>query len=207
MSERLKNLLAGGRTAVILCEVQEGVLGDAAPWPQLSDAAKAMNLVENVKAISACARSHGAPVIHCTAEFLASGFGGNSNARLFGNAKKKRTGGPKPEFARPMAGTFGEGDVLLPRMHGLSPMTGSPLDTLLRNEGIDTLIITGVSLSFAVTSLTMDAVNRAYQVIVPRDGAAGFPAEYAEQVLEHTMSMLATVATSAEIIAAWNEAA
>jgi nicotinamidase-related amidase len=97
--------------------------------------------------------------------------------------------------------------VLLPRLHGLSPMTGSPLDNILRNEGINTLIITGVSLSFAVTSLTMDSVNRGYQVILPRDGAAGFPVEYANQVLEHTMSMLATVTTSAEIISAWNEAA
>jgi len=208
MSDRLKNLLSGGRTAVILCEIQEGVLGDAAPWPQLSDAAIGVNLVENVKAISACARSHGAPVIHCTAEFHPSGFGGNSNARLFGSAKKKRNSADDAaRFARPMAGTFAEGDILLPRMHGLSPMTGSPLDTLLRNERIDTLIITGVSLCFAVTSLTMDAVNRAYQVIVPRDGTAGFPVEYADQVLEHTLSMLATVRTAADIVSAWNEAA
>jgi biuret amidohydrolase len=212
MSDRLKNLLANGRTAVILCEVQEGVLGSAAPWPQLSDAAKAVNLVENVKAISACARSHGAPVIHCTAEFLSSGFGGNSNARLFGSAKKKRNTDEAAKvnaakFSSPMAGTFADGDILLPRLHGLSPMTGSSLDTLLRNERIDTLIITGVSISFAITSLIMDAVHRAYQVILPRDAAAGFPVAYADQVIEHTLSMLATLTTSAELIAAWNEAA
>ncbi|MEY2926613.1 MAG: hypothetical protein RL367_1090 [Pseudomonadota bacterium] len=207
MSDRLKNLLANGRTAVILCEVQEGVLGSAAPWPQLSDAAKGVHLVENVKAIGACARSHGAPVIHCTAEFLSSGFGGNSNARLFGSAKKKKTSEDRSHFSQPMSGTFGEGDILLPRLHGLSPMTGSSLDSILRNERIDTLIVTGVSISFAVTSLTMDAVNRAYQVILPRDAAAGFPVEYANQVLEHTLSMLATLTTSADLIAAWNEAA
>jgi biuret amidohydrolase len=206
MSDRIKKLLAGGKTAVILCEVQEGVLGDAAPWPQLSDAAKGVNLVENVMAIGACARSHGAPVIHCTAEFFASGFGGNSNARLFGSAKKKRSKDDAAKFSKPMAGTFEEGDVLLPRLHGLSPMTGSPLDTVLRNEHIDTLIITGVSISFAITNLIMDAVNRAYQVILPRDAAAGFPVDYANLVIEHTLSMLTTLTTSAELISAWNEA-
>ena len=204
MSDRLKNLLAEGRTAMILCEVQEGVLGAAAPWPPLCEAAEGMDLVGNVKAIAACARRHGAPVIHCTAEFLPSGFGGNSNARLFGSAKKKRTGTDRTGFTQPIAGTFAEGDILLPRMHGLSPLTGSHLDTVLRNEHIDTLIVTGVSVSFAVTNLVMDAVNRAYQVILPRDAAAGFPVDYANQVVEHTLSMLATVTTSAEIVTAWD---
>jgi nicotinamidase-related amidase len=64
-------------------------------------------------------------------------------------------------------------------------------------------VLSGVSLCFAVLNTTFDAVNRSYQVIIPRDAAAGFPEVYAEQVLTNTLSMLATITTTDELLAAW----
>jgi nicotinamidase-related amidase len=203
MAIALDSLLQPGRVAFVLCEVQEGVIGDGAPWPALTEAAKKVNLIGNAARIAEAARARGAPVIHCTADGLPGRFGSNTNTRLSGNARKRRAGDVDPSLMKPVPAVWKDGDVLLPRYHGTSCMTGSPLDSLLRNYGATTLIISGVSLSFAMLNLTFDAANRSYQVILPRDAAAGFPEEYAEQVLANTLSMLANVTTTDELLAAW----
>ena len=207
MAIDLKTLLARGNVAFVLCEVQGGIIGDLAPWPELASAAAKVDLVRNAARLAEAARAHGAPVLHCTAEKLPGGFGGNANARLFGNARK-RTGvaSRDPRYERPCPPVWREGDILLPRYHGLSPMTGTPLDSVLRNQGVDTVILGGVSVSFAILNLTFDAVNRAYQVILPRDAVAGFPEDYAQAVIANTLAMLATIATTDDILAAWSPA-
>jgi hypothetical protein len=53
----------------------------------------------------------------------------------------------------------------------------------------------------------MDAVNRSYQFVLPRDAVAGFPREYAESVIDNTLSLLTTVTTTDAVVAAWNEIA
>ena len=82
-------------------------------------------------------------------------------------------------------------------------MTGTSLDTALRNEGVTTIVATGVSLNVAVLGLVIEAVNRAYQVVVPRDAVCGVPADYADAVLNNTVSLLATVTTTSEILDIW----
>src|SRR4051812_6944884 len=102
MAISLESLLVPGKVAFVLCEVQPGVIGDAAPWPALSEAAAKVNLIGNAARIAEAARRREAPVIHCTAEGLPGRFGANTNARLFGNARKRggsetrAPGGDKP---------------------------------------------------------------------------------------------------------------
>jgi nicotinamidase-related amidase len=198
--------LLGGRVAFLSSELQDGVVGDLAQYPQLTVAAEAVGLVANAARLADAARARGAPVLHCTVDVLPNRFGANGNARLYGAARKSRAG-PDSRKARPAAAIWREGDVLLPRYHGTSPLQGGELDSMLRNERVDTLILCGVSVCFGILNTTFDAVNRGYQVILPRDGVAGFPQRYAEQVLTHTLSMLATLATTDEILAAWPETA
>jgi nicotinamidase-related amidase len=208
MTDRLKSLLGGGRAALILTEVQEGIVGEAAPWPMLRDAAEEVGLVGNAARLAHAARRAGAPVIHCTAEHFPGNFGGNRNALLFVSANKLRAGktARDPLLDAPHPAIWRDGDVQLPRYHGLSAMTGGPLDSMLRNQGIDTLVVSGVSLCFGVLGLVMDAVNRSYQVILPRDAVAGFPQDYARQVMDNTLAMLATIAATDEVVAAWKPA-
>jgi nicotinamidase-related amidase len=203
MAISLETLLPPGRVAFVMCEVQPGVIGEAAPWPALSEAAARVGLIPNAARIAQAARDRGAPVIHCTAEGLPGRFGANTNARLFANARKRGATLPVRGSDKPVPEVWRDGDILLPRFHGTSPMTGGPLDSVLRNQGITTLVLSGVSLCFALLNTTFDAVNRSYQVIIPRDAAAGFPEVYAEQVLTNTLSMLATITTTDELLAAW----
>ena len=61
----------------------------------------------------------------------------------------------------------------------------------------------GVSLNLAIPNLVFDAVNRSYRVVLVADAVAGVPVEYGRQVIEHSLSLVATVTTSDELIEAW----
>jgi nicotinamidase-related amidase len=49
----------------------------------------------------------------------------------------------------------------------------------------------------------MDAVNHGYRVVLPRDAVAGHPAEYGAAVIDYSLSLLATVTTTDELVDAW----
>jgi nicotinamidase-related amidase len=151
------------------------------------------------------ARAAEVTVVHCTAENLPGEFGGNRNARVFVAARQAgMENAPGSDSVRPVPELGPEpGDVVLPRYHGLSPMTGSPLDSLLRNDGVTTVVVVGVSLNVAIPNLVFDAVNRAYQVVVVSDAVAGVPVEYGRQVLDHSLSLVATLASTGELVEAW----
>jgi len=201
----LSELVAPGRTALILQEVQEGILGETSALPALAESARRVGLVEHAAQLATAARKASVPVIHCTAENLPGGFGQNHNARLFAGALKAGAENlPGTESVMPMHQIGVErDDVVLPRYHGLAPMTGTQLDSLLRNSGISSLVVAGVSLNVAITNLVFDAVNRSYQVVVPTDAVAGFPLDYGEQVLEHSLRLVATLTSTKEIADLW----
>lgn len=202
----LADIVRLGRTALILQEVQNGVLGEDSTHPDLAAAAAAVGVVPNAIRLADAARRAGIPVIHTTAENLPGGFGTNHNARVFAKARKAGAENkPGSRSVQPVEGVCGPDDVILPRYHGLSPMTGGPLDSLLRNAGITTIVLAGVSLNVALPNLTFDAVNRSYRVVIVKDAVAGVPAEYGEQVLRNTLRQIATVCTTGEVTRAWDE--
>jgi nicotinamidase-related amidase len=202
---RLAQLVVAGRSALLIVEVQQGVVGADSGLPALAAAAAEVGLVGQVADLARGARRAGVPVVHCTAENLPDGFGANRNARLFAAARRAgMDNAPSSAAVQPVPEVGPEaGDLVLPRFHGLSPMSGTSLDQLLRNQGITTVIVAGVSLNIAIPNLVFDAVNRSYQVVVVADAVVGVPLAYGTQVLEHTLSLVATVATGAELLAAW----
>jgi nicotinamidase-related amidase len=95
--------------------------------------------------------------------------------------------------------------VVLSRSHGIGPMGGTHLDATLRNLGVSTVVAVGVSVNVAITNLVMDAVNLAYRVVVPRDVVAGIPTDYATSIIDNTLSLLATITTSDDLIEVWKQ--
>ncbi len=66
-----------------------------------------------------------------------------------------------------------------------------------------TIVGVGVSVNIGMTNFAFDAVNHGYQFVMPTDAVAGVPAEYAEAVIANTLSLVATLTTTREILAAW----
>ena len=99
--------------------------------------------------------------------------------------------GPEPE------------DLVLQRFHGLGPMGGTDLGAVLRNLGVQTVIGTGVSVNVAITNFAMDAVNAGFDFVLPRDAVAGVPQDYADAVIDNTLSLVATITRTDDVVAAW----
>jgi nicotinamidase-related amidase len=192
-------------TALVLQELQNGVVGPETAFGDLARAATEVGVIDNAVRLADAARTHGIPVIHATAANLPDGFGVNRNARLFAAARKAGAHNAVGSTSvQPLAGLFVPGDLILPRYHGLSPMADGQLDALLRNSGISSLVVVGVSLNVAIPNLVFDAVNRAYQVVVPTDAVAGVPVGYGRQVLDNCLALIATLTSTAEVISAWS---
>jgi nicotinamidase-related amidase len=200
----LATLVAPSHTVLVTQECQRGVVGDLSLLPAL--AAAAAPIVPRIAALAASARRAGVRVVHCTAVRRPDGRGSNRNARLFmaTRGSPMTPGSPAIEVL-PEIGVA-ESDLVVPRLHGLSPMHGTELDPILRNLGVRTIVAVGVSVNLALTNLVLDAVNAGYQVVVPRDGVAGLPAAYVDAVLEHTLGLVATVTTTDELLALWERA-
>jgi nicotinamidase-related amidase len=200
-------LLQPGRVAVLLSEVQRRIIGDLANNAPLAQAAAQVGVIGASARLARLAREHGAPVIHCLAVTAPGRFGGNTNARLFKGSSKA---GERPPYDKagdtPCQEVWQEGDILSPREHGLHPMADNQLDRRLRNQGITTVIVAGVSLNVALVGMVEEAVNSSYQVIVAKDACAAYPVEYGPAVLANTMSLISTLATVDEIAAAWPKA-
>jgi len=202
----IAELVAPEHTALVLQEVQNGVVGTRSVLPALAEAAAAVDLVANCARLASAARAAGVPVFHCTAETRADGVGANRNARLFAAIAKAEVqiapGTNEVRVPDPIG--VAPGDVVLPRHHGLGPMTGTQLDPMLRNLGVRTIVGVGVSVNIGITSLTFDAVNWGYQIVLPRDAIAGVPREYADAVIDNTLALVATLSTTAAIVDVWS---
>jgi nicotinamidase-related amidase len=202
----LHDLLDPTTTALVTQECQGGVIGPQAGLPLLADEAR-REAIPNISKLLTAARTARATVVHCLIQRRPDGRGSNNNARLFAAAKSipaELTPGSAGASVLPEFGPDA-GDLILTRTHGVGPMTGTDLDSVLRNLGIRTIVGVGVSVNVAITNFAMDAVNRGYQFVLPRDAVSGFPRDYAESVIDNTLSLLSTVTITEAVVAAWKE--
>lgn len=199
----LPDLVAPGHTAVVTQECQGAIVGPDAGLGMLAAEARRVALPAIARLLPA-ARAAGVAVVHCVVQRRPDGRGSNHNAKLFsvGANVDIAPDGPGTQLVPELDAQ--PSDLVLHRWHGIGPMGGTDLDAVLRNLGVTTIVAVGVSVNVAIPNLVMDAVNAAYRVVVPRDGVAGIPADYATAVIDNTLSLLATITTTDELIEAWN---
>ncbi|MCX5307286.1 cysteine hydrolase [Streptomyces sp. NBC_00160] len=192
-------------TALLTVECQNGVVGEESALPELAKEARDSGMLGRVAALVDAARGAGVQVLHAVAERRPDGLGANTNARLFRAAEKlpvrQLSGSRAVEIAAPIV-VAGQ-DLVVRRLHGLSPMAGTDLDPLLRNLGIRTLVVTGVSSNIAVPNTVFDAVNLGYRVVVPADAIAGVPASCTAEVIRNSLALVASITTAGELLAQW----
>jgi biuret amidohydrolase len=200
----LAELISPGHTAFVTQECQNGVIGPRSVLPQLAEVART-RVIPNAARLAKAARAAEVPVVHCLAVRRADGLGSNTNARLFMAVRKSPVTllpGSEEAAVVPEIGVEPE-DIQLTRLHGLGPMAGTDLDSVLRNLGVRTIVGVGVSVNVGITNFVMDAVNAGYRFVLPRDAVAGVPEDYADAVIDNTLSLLATVTTTDDVLAVW----
>jgi nicotinamidase-related amidase len=172
------------RTAVVSMECQENLLGDRPQLPGLAKSAHEMGLLGNLARLYEAARGVGVRVYYCTDERRPDGFGmaGNFLGQRFMSEGQTGSGGQGPVmpqiFPQPP-------DVVFRREQGVTGFFGTGLDQYLRNTGVTTVIVTGISLNLAVPSTASD------------------PPEYADSVMRYTMRAIGYVVPSATIVDFW----
>jgi nicotinamidase-related amidase len=208
--EFLRGIIEPSTTAVLTMELQEGVVGSSAMLPALVDEVERTGMLDVVRRVCTAARDAGVRVVHCTHVTRPDGAGAAVNCKIFARSerlRRERGHGPT-ELGTPgvelVAGLEDPRDIVVPRLHGMTPFTSTSLDQILRNLGIRTVVATGVSVNLGVFGMALTALDLGYQVVIVRDAVAGVPAEYAASVIDNSLSMIATIVTANELLAAWS---
>lgn len=201
---QLDRLLDPASTALVTQECQGGVIGPQAGLPALAEEAR-REAIPNIAMLLDAARAADVTVVHCLMQRRPDGRGSNTNARLFAAAKSFGADLTPGSTGASLLPEFGpaESDLILTRTHGVGPMTGTDLDPVLRNLGIKTIVGVGVSVNIAIPNFVMDAVNRGYHFVLPRDAVSGYPRAYADSVIDNSLSLLATVTTAEAVSRCW----
>jgi nicotinamidase-related amidase len=201
----LRDLVAPDHTAIITQECQRGVIGAESVLPQLAAVARETGMIDNVARLVDAGRRAGVEIVHHVATKRPDMKGANHNARLFRAmtrpGRRQLAGSDMVEVAEPIS--VADSDIMSTRLHGLGPLAGTEIDSILRNLGTTTLIIVGVSSNVAIPNAVFDAVNLAYEVVLPRDAIAGFPADYTDTIIDNSLSLVATITTTDDLIACW----
>jgi nicotinamidase-related amidase len=192
-------------TAMLVMEMQRGVVGDLAKFPELVKVSDERNVVANAARAADAARAAGVRVVQCTAAFRADRAGSHTDNCPFikgllrdPDHMLEGTGAIEvvPELRDPA-------DLESRRYHGFSPFTGTSLDQTLRGLRVRTVVAAGLSLNLGIPGLCLEAVNLGYRVVVLTDAVAGMPAEYGDAVMANTISLLAARVTADDLIMAW----
>jgi nicotinamidase-related amidase len=200
---QLADLATPGHTAIVAQECQGAVIGPNAGLVVLGEEARRVAL-PNITRLLPVARAAGVHIVHCLVQRRPDSLGSNHNAKIFaiGHGAVDITPGSPGAAVVPELGPEPT-DLVLSRWHGVGPMGGTDLDAVMRNLDVSTIVVVGVSLNIAIPNLVMDAVNAAYRVVVPRDAVAGVPTEYGNAIIDNTLSLLATITTTDELIGVW----
>jgi nicotinamidase-related amidase len=186
-------------------ELQRGVVGEEATLAELAELAAARGVLDACTLLVGAARRIGVPVVHARVEWSPDRRGTPLNtpltAALARNPDQMLAGTPAVEPIPQLGDTTA--DLHSVRRHGLTPFTGTDLDPLLRSLGVTTVVAVGVSLNVGVLGLALSAADLGYRVIVPSDAVVGVPVEYGEQVLRHSLAMVATITTTPALVDHW----
>jgi nicotinamidase-related amidase len=190
------------RSALLINECQNAMTDPALSHNKgLAQEVATRDVIGHIALLAAAFRAAGRPVVHNTIVPRRDYAGFAANCLLLGSLKKQGivvAGSPAAEI-NPRLGPEPT-DVVVNRLHGLSPFHGTELEQILRNLDVQTVVIAGVSTNVGVPGACLEALNRGFQVVVPEDCTAGAWPEAHEFQVTHTLPLLATMTTSEELI-------
>jgi len=198
----IKGLGTPADTALLISECQNGMTNpEYSTNDLLSGQVTKRRTIENIDALAKALRQVGVPVFHATVQGLPGFRGWAANSPLTGSIKKRPLieGHVSTEIHPGI--TVADEDIVIARHRGLTAFHGTELEYLMRNMGITSVIVTGVSLNIAIPGSVIEAVNRGFSVVVPADCVSGATDETHEFMLKHTLPVLSAVTTSDEILA------
>jgi nicotinamidase-related amidase len=205
MSLDLARLVDPGHTAVVVFEMQRGVVGDLHRMPEMGAEAARTGVIATTAALVRAARAAKIRVIHSIVEWRPDRAGTIVSSPLLAFMTKYDdhvlAGTPTAQIV-PELGPAPD-DFVSSRASGVSPFTATNLDHLLRSERATTVVGAGAGLTMGILGLTIEAVGLGYSVVVPADAVVDADPEYAALVWAKTLRLLATRTTVPALCDAW----
>lgn len=200
----LAELVDPKHTTILCMEMERGVVGDLARFPGPREVVEKEGIIGRCVDLFAGARHAGMRVIHCTAAFRPDRAGSYRNmpfvSKLMDDPEHIPVGSPA---AQPVPELLHANDLISERLHGIAPFVKTSLDPYLRSLGTKTVVASGVSLNRGIIGMSIEGVDHGYSVVIPTDAVAGYPAEYAEMVLQYTLDGLTTLTTVDALLEIW----
>ena len=205
MAPTLSELAAPQRTALLIFEMQRGVVGDLSTSAELRDAVDRSGVVARLARLAGAARGAGITVVHCTAQMRADRVGTSINSPVVAAMAKVRTHilagtgavDPLPELGPD------PGDLVVSRTTGLAAFSASRLDASLRALRCETVVLAGLTLSLGILGSAVEAIDLGYNVVIPRDGVVDLDDDYGELVWRRPIALIATRTSVDELVDLW----
>jgi nicotinamidase-related amidase len=176
-------------TALLVMDMQAAIV---AGLPGASEA------VDNVAKAIAFARSINIPVIYVTVGFRAGFPEISPNNKSF-TAFKDTLSGTKPEEFTAIEASLAPqpGEVIITKRR-ISAFTGSDLEVILRAQGIQHIVLSGIATSGVVLSTLREAADKDYRITVLADCCADRDEEVHRVLVTKIFPRQASVLTAAE---------
>lgn len=194
----------GSRVALLISECQRGVIDPGLSlFSGLVEQVAERGIVAKIKHLAQVFRDSGAPVVHLHVAHPVDYVGVPMTSLIV--ARSAKTGAmligsddvePVPELVPQ------DGDIVHCRGFSLVAFHGTDLDSVLRNRGITTLVMVGVSSNIAIPGMALCASDFGYQVIVPEDCIAGATPESHAFTITNTLPLYSTLTMAADVEAA-----
>ncbi|MFJ5958890.1 cysteine hydrolase family protein [Paenarthrobacter sp. NPDC092416] len=188
------------KTALLLVDLQNDNAHEDGAFASFgaADHAKEQNLVANVSNVVRWAREHSLPVIHNRIVFYPGHNFGGTNAPIF------QMIGPESLKVGSWGADALQGLKALPNepvltRNRMSSFNGTGLDVLLRNAGVDTVIVVGVWTNMAVEHTIRDAADHGFRAVLVKDATSSINAEWHEAALSYALTNIAEFTTTEEI--------
>lgn len=194
--------------AIVTFEMQRGVAGDLFTMPVIREAILESGILSELPRLLGPFRKAGVPVVHMCVARRADGHGTFRNMPYVNQHMNEIKGEKKAdvmEIGSPgvevIPELYDSSDIIVQRLHGVSGFHDTGLDSMLRSLGKSTIIMTGSSVNRGVTGTTIEGVNRGYTMVIPREGVSGYPLDYKDLMLEHSLRQIAHVCRIDDLLA------
>ena len=148
----IRGLERGQRAALIVNECQNAIVSaEFSTNAGLVSEVSSRGVLATIARLAAAFRAASLPVVHSTIVLRADGVGMLDACLLLGVLRRKGgvvigTPGAQIHLALKPNGT----DYLSQRLHGLTPFHGTELEMVLRSQGVQTVVVAGVSTNVGV---------------------------------------------------------
>ncbi len=191
------------KTALLFIECQRGVVGDLSVLPALAESARPV--LATMGRLAAGARQAGVLVAHLTFLPFAGGRSTSDRSPLM-RATALNAAWTESHPAVEIVPEVGVGpdDLVLPRHQGISPVHRTETLAMLRNMGIEEVVVAGVSTNLAIPLVAVGAADEDFAVTIPTDACIGTPPDHHASMLKNGLAFVARLTSVDGLLTEWS---